>query len=134
MSITTKTANVRLLTASLLGGLGVSLGAFGSHAFLNRMDVNQKRIYDVANQYQLLHAVVMALVAVAGQLAGERGGRQAKLFDRAYLLFLSGTVVVATTRYVHCVVHKPEWLDKLAPVGGLLLAAGWGCVMAAGFA
>lgn len=123
---TASNPNYRLLAAGLLGGLGVSMGAFGSHAFLAKMDVAQQRQYNVANQYHLMHSIAMMVVAVAGQVQRKQGNsKAADLFDKAYCCFITGTIVVATSRYVHCVVHKPDWLAYCAPVGGVILAAGW---------
>ncbi|KAG5500478.1 hypothetical protein JKF63_03571 [Porcisia hertigi] len=121
--------NVPMMAAALSGGLGVTLGALGSHAFLELMDTNQFKAYNVANQYHLVHSVAMLVVAAIAPRVAEPAATH---FRRAYALFASGTLVLAGSRYIYCTVHKPQFLSKLPAVGGAMLAAGWICVALGG--
>ncbi|KAG5474391.1 hypothetical protein LSCM1_03172 [Leishmania martiniquensis] len=124
-------ANMPILAAGLSGGFGVVLGALGSHAFLELMDTNQFREYNVANQYHLAHSIAMLIVAAIAPRVAEPA---ASHFRRAYALFASGTVLLAGSRYVYCTVHKPHFLSKIPAFGGAVLAAGWVCVALGGSA
>ncbi|CAJ1010031.1 putative Protein (DUF423) [Leishmania naiffi] len=121
--------NLPILAAGLSGGLGVVLGALGSHAFLELMDTNQFKAYNVANQYHLVHSMAMLVVAAIAPRVTEPA---ATYFRRAYLLFAAGTVLMSGSRYVHCTVHKPDFLSKFPALGGAMLAAGWVCVALGG--
>lgn len=121
--------NLRLLAAGLSGGLGVVLGALGSHAFYNLMDAAQLKSYNVANQYHLVHSIAMVIVAAT---AARVEGCQAAMLHRAYACFAVGTVLVSGSRYVLSTVHKPAFLAHVPPVGAALLGLGWACVALAG--
>lgn len=121
--------NVPMLVAGLSGGLSVVLGALGSHAFLELMDANQFKAYNVANQYHIVHSVAMLVVAAIAPRVAEPAAMH---FRRAYALFASGTLILAGSRYVYSTVHKPQFLSKTPILGGALLAAGWACVALGG--
>jgi len=53
---TTSGVNLPLVAAGISGGLAVTLGALGSHAFLTLMDEEQLKAYNVANQYHIVHS------------------------------------------------------------------------------
>ncbi|KPI83874.1 hypothetical protein ABL78_7092 [Leptomonas seymouri] len=133
MSANVRTAlsgtNVRMLVAGLSGGLGVVLGALGSHAFLELMDTNQLKAYNVANQYHIVHSVAMLVVAAVAPRVAEPAATH---FRRAYVLFASGTLILAGSHYIYSCVHKPSFLSRTPLIGGALLAAGWVCVSLGG--
>ncbi|KAK7196149.1 hypothetical protein NESM_000549900 [Novymonas esmeraldas] len=114
--------NVPLMAAGLSGGLGVVLGALGSHAFLEYMDTNQFKAYNVANQYHLVHSVAMLVAAAVAPRVAEPAAAH---FRRAYALFAVGTILLSGSRYVYCTVHKPHFLSHLPALGGVMLAGGW---------
>ncbi|CAG9577258.1 conserved hypothetical protein [Leishmania major strain Friedlin] len=121
--------NVPMMAAGLSGGLGVVLGALGSHAFLELMDTNQFKAYNIANQYHLVHSVAMLVVAAIAPRVAEPAATH---FRRAYALFACGTLILASSRYIYSTVHKPHFLSKLPIMGGAMLAAGWVCVALGG--
>lgn len=121
--------NVPMLIAGLSGGLSVVMGAFGSHAFLEMMDTNQFKAYNVANQYHIVHSVAMLVVAALAPRVAEPAATH---FRRAYALFAAGTAILAGSRYVYSTLHKPHFLGKTPILGGALLAAGWVCVAIGG--
>lgn len=127
---TLRSVNYRMLVAGLAGGLGVSLGALGSHAFYNLMDATQHKEYNVANQYHLIHAIAMVAVAFAAPRAKADVGPH---LYRAYSFFAAGVVLFSGSRYILCTVHKPAWFSVLPPIGGALLSAGWCSVLMAAF-
>ena len=55
------------LIASLLGGLGVALGAFGAHALRDRIAENMLANYETGVRYHFYHALALVAVAVAIQ-------------------------------------------------------------------
>lgn len=102
--------------AGALGFLGVALGAFGAHGLRDRLAPGMLDVYKTGVLYHLLHAV--ALLAVA--LGAERLAR-----PRAVgVLFTAGIVIFSGSLYVLALTGVTA-LGAVAPLGGLLLMAGW---------
>ena len=97
-----------------LAGTGVALGAFGTHALRARLSPADLAIFATGVQYQTLHGV--AIVALAGAL-----GARARL---ATTLMGAGAAVFGLSLYA-LALGGPRILGAVAPVGGLLLMAGW---------
>jgi uncharacterized membrane protein YgdD (TMEM256/DUF423 family) len=110
------------IIGSLLAGLGVAFGAFGSHSFRQRGSVNSATIFEIGVRYQLLHALAVLFAAVA----------QAQLPDSPWpvaagWLFVSGVVLFSGSLYL-LVASGRRVLGKIAPAGGLAFIAGWICL------
>lgn len=114
------TARLLLQLAALLGGLGVAIGAFGAHA-LRDILVKAGRLdtFETAVRYHFYH--VLALVAI-GALWTARPELRA-LSSTAWL-WLGGILVFSGSLYALCFTGITK-LGAVAPVGGLLLLAGW---------
>ena len=108
--------------AALGAGLGfaaVVIGALGRHAFAG-LPAQQASAVDIAQRYQLVHAVVLLVVAVWMR---QSGTPQPALRWAAICLTL-GTLVFCGSIYL-LVAGAPRWLGPITPVGGVLLMAGW---------
>ncbi len=104
-----------LLSASLLGAIGVVLGAFGAHGLRARLTPEQLSSWETAVTYHLLHAVLIAALAWN---PGERPiGLPAGLFVAGILLF-SGSIYTL-------VLGGPRWMGPVTPLGGLAFISGW---------
>ena len=112
--------------ASVLGFLGVALGAFGAHGvkgFLADAPDAAARLawWDTASKYHLIHALAVGLAAVlAAHVEGLTPKLAAWLFTLGIILF-SGSLYAMTLSNV-------KVLGAVTPVGGLLLLAGWALV------
>lgn len=103
---------VRLLAA--LGGLlGVGIGAFGAHGI---NDPQAKVWIATGATYGLVHAVAALWAAERALLA-------------AWLLTLGGLLFAGSLYALG--LGAPRWLGMTAPVGGLLMLAGWALLMVA---
>lgn len=109
--------NVWLLTASVLGAIGVVLGAFGAHGLRDRLTTDQLSSWETAVTYHLLHAVLLAALALSTG-AGNRGVQLPSLLFIVGILLFSGSIYVLA-------LGGPRWLGPVTPVGGLSLIAGW---------
>ncbi|ALW85764.1 hypothetical protein AUC43_12090 [Hymenobacter sedentarius] len=114
------TARLLLQLAALLGGLGVAIGAFGAHALHDTL-VKAGRLdtFETAVRYQFYH--VLALLAI-GVLWALRPDMQA--LGTTGWLWLGGIVVFSGSLYALCFTGITK-LGAVAPIGGLLLLAGW---------
>ncbi|WP_046244726.1 DUF423 domain-containing protein [Hymenobacter terrenus] len=114
------TARLLLQLAALLGGLGVAIGAFGAHALHDTL-VKAGRLdtFETAVRYQFYH--VLALVAV-GVLWTARP--ELRTLGTTGWLWLGGIIVFSGSLYTLCFTGITK-LGAVAPIGGLLLMAGW---------
>jgi uncharacterized membrane protein YgdD (TMEM256/DUF423 family) len=97
------------LLASLLGGLGVALGAFGAH--------------ETGVRYHFYHALALVAVAVAIQR-----WPNSTLPVIAGWLFVIGVVIFSGSLYVMAFTGL-RWLGAITPIGGVALIAGWLCLL-----
>jgi len=102
--------------AGTLGFLGVALGAFGAHGLRDRLAPGMLDVYKTGVLYHLLHAV--ALLAVA--LGAERVAR-----PRAVAALWAAGIVVFSGSLYALALTSVTTLGAVAPIGGLLLMAGW---------
>ena len=104
-----------------LGLLGVAMGAAGTHALESRLDADALDTLETAARFQMYHAV--ALVAI-GALGRVWSGRAVVV---ACGLLTFGTVVFCGSLYLIALADIGAF-GAVAPVGGVSLMAGWGCL------
>jgi uncharacterized membrane protein YgdD (TMEM256/DUF423 family) len=102
--------------AGALGFLGVALGAFGAHGLRDRLAPHMLEVYKTGVLYHLIHAV--ALLAVA--LGAERLARPRVVAA----LWAAGIAIFSGSLYALALTGATA-LGAVAPIGGLLLMAGW---------
>ena len=107
---------------SILGGLGVALGAFGAHGLEDRLTSDALSTYETAARYQMYHA--LALLAVAYAVAR---WPESNLSIIAGWLFVAGIVVFSGSLYLLSLTDV-RWLGAIAPLGGAAFIAGWLCL------
>ena len=113
-----------LLAAGITGFLGVTAGTFGAHGLPEDFDPRMEEVFLTGVLYHMLHAV-----ALLGCARLFRPGWQAKL---ALWGFSLGIVMFSGVLYVLALAGL-KWLGMLAPIGGLLLLAGWIGIFAEAF-
>ena len=109
------------LLASVLGFLGVALGAFGAHGLKKRLaslpdEPQRMGWWQTGSQYHLIHALAIAFAGVLSARA--QGG------TIAGWLFLGGIVLFSGSLYAMTLTGIRK-LGAVTPVGGLLFLAGW---------
>lgn len=116
------------MIGALLGMTGVALGAFGAHGLAGVLAAHGRTTtFETASKYHLIHAV--AIVAVAA-LAGHIDPRWAQW---AAGLLTVGTVVFSGALYV-LAIFDMRVMGAVAPIGGVLMVAGWGALAYAAWA
>jgi uncharacterized membrane protein YgdD (TMEM256/DUF423 family) len=114
------TSKLILQIAALLGGLGVAIGAFGAHGLRAMLEASGRfDTFETAVRYQFYHT--LALLAV-GVLLHARP--ELRLLGTAAWLWTGGVVVFSGSLYLLCFTGITK-LGAVAPIGGLLLIAGW---------
>jgi len=117
-----------ILVGALLGLTGVAIGAFGAHGLESILTANGRAgTFDTASKYHLIHAVaIVAIAALVGQL-------DPRLLNWAAGLLTAGTLVFSGALYI-LAVFDIRIMGAIAPLGGLLMIAGWGTLVYAAWA
>jgi uncharacterized membrane protein YgdD (TMEM256/DUF423 family) len=117
-----------LAIAAILGGLSVAAGAFGSHALKERLSDRALEVFDIATRYQMYHALAILLVAVLLS----RAEAAHSLLTASASAFLVGILIFCGSLYAIS-LSGVKWLGAIAPLGGVALMVGWGCLAIAAF-
>jgi len=111
-------SQILLIAAGLLGFVGVSLGAFGAHGLKATLEAGgQLKTWEKAVFYQMVHAVALLALALAGRplpSAGKIGG-----------CWIAGVVCFSGSLYWLALGGPVKLLWPVTPLGGLLLLGGW---------
>lgn len=110
----------------------VVLGAFGAHALKEKLEAaGTAEAWRTAVLYQMVHGLGLLIVCVFLSTYGPLGDN-ASLLKWTGILFVAGTVLFSGSIYF-LAVGGPKWLGPVTPLGGLLMIAGWGTLLAAAF-
>jgi uncharacterized membrane protein YgdD (TMEM256/DUF423 family) len=112
------------LLGAIFGFLGVAAGAFGAHALRGRFSADLLQVFETGARYQLIHA--LALIGVA--LAGERFPGRA--LATAGWMFVAGIPLFSFSLYALAFTGNRLW-GAVTPLGGLCLLAGWAALAVA---
>lgn len=107
-----------VMTAAILGALGVAAGAFGAHGLREQLSPEQLRAWNTGADYHLLHAI--ALLGVAWARTRWPGAISAV----AAAAMVLGIVVFSGSLYV-LALSGMRWLGMITPIGGLAFIVGW---------
>lgn len=98
---------------ALLAGLGLALGAFGSHALRPILSPEALNIFETGVRYQMYHA--LALLILAG--LGVQGPIP--------LMMLVGILIFSSSLYV-LALSGVGILGAITPIGGVVMLVAWG--------
>ena len=120
------TAKIILQLAALLGALGVAIGAFGAHGLRPMLEASGRfDTFETAVRYQFYHALALLAVGVLLQARPEL-----RLLSTTAWLWLGGVLLFSGSLYTLCFTGITK-RGAVAPLGGLLLIAGWISVLLA---
>lgn len=113
-----------LKKGTILGGLGVILGAFGAHALKNILTSEQLTSFNTGVRYQLIHAVLLLFIyLLIEKNPSSFFKNSAKLIFWGIILF-SGSIYVLTIKNL-TEIEMLKFVGPITPIGGLLLIIGW---------
>jgi uncharacterized membrane protein YgdD (TMEM256/DUF423 family) len=123
-----------LVIASLLGFIGVALGAFGSHALRVRLSPDGLWQFDTGVRYQMWHALALFAVVLVRSLRLLPLSRWFPaplpptpfqlLPALAAWLFVAGVVLFSGSLYALALTGDRRWA-AVTPFGGLAFLLGW---------
>jgi uncharacterized membrane protein YgdD (TMEM256/DUF423 family) len=106
---------------AVLAATAVAAGAFGAHGLKDRLSADDLDTFQTAARYHMYHALALLAVGYAAQRFG--GG----LVTASGWLFLAGVVLFSGSLYI-LALSGVRALGAVAPIGGVCLLAGWGCL------
>lgn len=111
-----------LCWAAFFAFCGVAMGAFGAHALRHTLDGAMMSIYKTAVNYQIWHALALAIVSILIQADTE-----SKLLIWAARLLISGILLFSGSLYLLS-VSGIRWLGAITPLGGTAFLVAWALV------
>ena len=113
-----------LQAGSLLGLIGVGIGAFGAHGLRAKLTAaGRMDTFETAVKYQFYHALALVLVGMLMQQLASNPNALKYLNWSGYG-FLIGVLIFSGSLYVLCLTGV-TWLGAITPLGGLFMIAGW---------
>ena len=107
-----------IVIGAINGLIAVGAGAFGAHALKSRLDANALSAWEVAARYQMVHALVLFVVA---WLACHR---PARMIFASGVAFLVGLILFCGSLYMGA-LGGWRWVFAITPAGGVSLMLGW---------
>ena len=112
-----------IVTASILGMLGVIGGAFAAHGLKPKLTPTQLEIWHTAVQYQFYHVFALLFLSTVSRIGNG-------LINVSYYLFTFGIVFFSGSLYLLSCSELLGWkwlsvMGPITPIGGLLFIAGW---------
>ncbi len=111
-----------IITASIIGLLGVIAGAFGAHGLDPLFTPKQKEIWRTAVQYQFYHAFVLLFLSYFK--ADVKAIRLSYYLFTIGILFFSGSLYLLACADLLGITNL-SYIGPITPLGGLLFIAGW---------
>ena len=111
---------------ALYGLLAVIFGAFGAHALKKIFSEEQLKSFETGVKYQMYHAIVLLILGFNLNLT---------ISIEKYMIycFILGTFLFSFSIYGLTLSaskgKKLKFLGPITPIGGLLLAIGWGLLL-----
>jgi len=117
-----------LIVASILGALSVALGAFGAHALKQFVSPETVVTFETGVRYQFYHTFALFAVAILFDTF------PGKWLTAAGWLFILGIVMFSGSLYILTALKATDTVGLkgigiITPIGGLLLIAGWLCLV-----
>ena len=121
-----------LLTVGILGSTGVIFGAFGSHLLNENISASNLGNWNLAVMYQMIHTLALLAITFMNRYV-KRG-----YLNTIYYLFVIGIFLFCGSLYISSISEltgiEIGVLKYSAPLGGLLLIAGWLFIIQSGIA
>ena len=111
-----------LITATILGGLSIILGAFGAHALKVLIGIEALQTFETGVRYQMYHALFLLFVGNTDLI---RPNNKKFIFYLVVfgVLFFSGSIYGLATNMLTSFNFKS--IGFVTPIGGLLLVLAW---------
>lgn len=114
-----------LITGSVLGFLGVVIGAFGAHGLEKFLDADALATFETGVKYQMYHALLMLLVASFA--LSEKTKKTLHILILVGVILFSGSIYGLATNVL--TNFDFTTIGLITPIGGTLLIIAWGLLI-----
>ncbi|MFT5890976.1 MAG: uncharacterized membrane protein YgdD (TMEM256/DUF423 family) [Dokdonia sp.] len=114
-----------LITGSVLGFLGVIIGAFGAHGLEKFLDADALATFETGVKYQMYHALLMLLVASFA--LSEKTKKALHILILVGIILFSGSIYGLATNVL--TNFDFTTIGMITPIGGTLLIIAWGLLI-----
>lgn len=115
-----------LIAASLLGIIGIILGAFAAHGLKALIDVEAQKTFETGVRYQMYHAFLLLFVGASNLIS-------VKLKMYIFYLVLIGVLLFSGSIYGLATNQLSGFdfrvIGFITPIGGLLLIISWALLL-----
>lgn len=114
-----------LITASILGVIGIILGAFGAHILKELITIESQQTFETGVRYQMYHALLLLFVG-GTNLVRQRIKKIVYYLTVVGVILFSGSIYGLATNMLTTFDFKI--IGIVTPIGGLLLIISWICL------
>ncbi|MDR0224296.1 MAG: DUF423 domain-containing protein [Myroides odoratus] len=111
-----------IITATLLGALGIILGAFGAHGLKKIVSETAVASYEVGVRYQMYHVFFLLFVGLSSFFTNA-------VKKRLFILTLIGVTLFSGSIYLLTFNGLPgfnvKFLGPITPIGGVFMILAW---------
>lgn len=111
-----------LITGSILGILGIILGAFAAHGLAKLVNVEAIKSFETGVRYQIYHAFLL-LILGSTTFVSLKSKKTIFYLVLIGLIFFSGSIYGLATNELSAFDFKT--IALITPIGGTLLIAAW---------
>lgn len=111
-----------VITAALLAGTAVLLGAFGAHGLKNIVSAELVNSFETGVRYQMYHALSLLIIGLSTTLPESVKKWVARMFGIGILLFCGSIYILTFKEQLHI---EPGLWGLITPIGGVFFMAGW---------
>ncbi|MFM2156567.1 MAG: hypothetical protein RL516_1316 [Bacteroidota bacterium] len=115
--------NYYIKWAAVLAAIAVSFGALGAHTLEKLLLPKSLTSWETAVRYQLIHAVVILILALNDRLISEKSIRRILNFFILGVVFFSGSIYLLATQSLTGL--SVSFLGPITPIGGVLMISAW---------
>lgn len=115
-----------LIAASLLGIIGIVLGAFAAHSLKEVLSVDAQKTFETGVRYQIYHAFLLLFVG-SSNLISTKSKTYILYFVLIGVLFFSGSIYGLATNELTSINFKT--IGFITPIGGLFLIISWSLLL-----
>lgn len=113
-----------LVLGSILGALGVALGAFGAHGLKKLVGQESVSTFQTGVQYQMYHVFTLLILGILAERFANSFVHYSGFFFLGGIVLFSGSLYLAVSLEA---MNKmvPVFVRLITPVGGLFFITGW---------
>lgn len=106
-----------------MGGLCVIMGTIGAYVLYGNISEEYMNTFNVANEFLMFHALALLGLAFMNRYVSR------SYLNTIYYFFVIGIILFSGPLFISSVKEltgfAPSFLNKLAPIGSILLISGW---------